>query len=79
MKYCVYSRRVRFWLIWCQVWAIFDFTVLYFDPLAQHQWWFLAAAVTMPVSAILWLVVGRKRQGIARLTAHGDDYRWEIL
>lgn len=78
MRYCVFSRRTWLWLIWCQAWTIYYFVVLYVDSFAQHQWWFLAAGLVMPISALLWLVVGRKRKGMMRLTAHGDGYRWEI-
>ena len=79
MKYAVFTRSVWFWMLWCQVWAAFDMCLLYFDANARSNWLFLVAFLVQPVFGTAWLVLGRKRRGMVRLTAHGDGYRWEIV
>ena len=79
MKYAVFTHYAWFWMLWCQVWAAFDMCLLYFGTKEQLHWWFLAAALVQPVFGAGWLVLGRKRRGMVRLTAHGDGYRWEIV
>lgn len=77
-RYAVFSAWTWFWMVWAQVWATFDFLVLWFYPHARSEWLFIVAAIVQPVSALGYLVLGRKRRGIVRLTAEGDHYRWQI-
>ena len=64
MKYVIYSKRTWFWLVWSQVWAIFDFLVLWYDPNARTNWWFIIAVVVQPVSALSYLIFWRLRRQV---------------
>ena len=75
MKYVVFTRYAYFCMLWCNFWAGVDMLILYFDPVARHQWWFLLAALVQPVFGLFWLLATRQRKGFVRLTVHGDDYR----
>ena len=79
MKYAVFSKWTWFWMLWAQVWGIYDLVVIWFDPNIRTAWWFFAIAITQPLFTVLYLVFARKRAGTMRLTRDGDTWRWRLV